>query len=135
MFILCLISPQIIYAQNNIAQLGEQLERKLFTTVQNQDWSTLENMIGQGFQSVNADQIRDRTRGIEYMKSLRFKDYSFYNFKVTQDSTGKILIVTYEVTYSETVNQTPQAGKLTKNLSVWENINNKWMLLAHAVLD
>jgi hypothetical protein len=114
---------------------GEDLEKGLFKTVAEKNWQALEGMIAPGFQSINADKIRNRSEAIEYIRSLQFQNKTFSNFHVSNDASGKIMIVTYEMTYSETAGTHPESGKKVKNLSVWENNNGTWQWLAHAVIN
>ena len=131
------ITCQFAYAQGaDYKTTGENLERSLFKTVADQDWQSLQNMTSPEFQSLNADKIRTNVAdALAYIKSLRFKSYDITDVAVTQSADGNTLVVTYYVNYKETVGGHPQAGKKTKNLSVWQKVNGQWQWVAHAVLD
>lgn len=115
--------------------LGEQLERNLFEKVKEKDWDAVKAMIAPDAQSINADKIRNRRALITYIESLKFKNYRLSNFTVTKIPTENTLVVTYDVTYEETVAGKPESGVTVKNLSVWDKINGRWQWIAHAVID
>ncbi len=132
-FLLIAATAQAKAADNTA--MGKKLENRLFDVVYKKDWPALEKMTAPSFQSVNSDQIRNRAQAMSYIESLKLKEYTLSNFQTTENAKGNILVVTYEVNYTEDVGSKPQAGKQTKNMSVWENHDGKWLWLAHAVLD
>ena len=137
LFVCILFSlTSIVHAQSmNNTTMGEQLEKQLFKSVMEKNWQAVEGMISPAFQSLNADKIRERNAIIDYVKSLQFEKYDFSDFHVTQNVSGNILVVTYEMTYAEKVDSHSESGRRVKNLSVWENNHGKWEWIAHAVID
>jgi hypothetical protein len=135
LFLLCAcLFNNASQAQTADIALGQTLEKNLFNTVAQKKWLLLEDMIAPSFQSIHADKIRNREEVVNYIKSLSFKDYAFHDLHTTQPD-DKTLIVTYEMTFSAKVGQTPESGKRIKNLSVWKKFNNEWKWIAHAVID
>lgn len=131
---LLFLTSQLAFAKNATA-VGENLEKNLFKIVSEKNWAAVDAIISPGFQGVHTDKTRNRAEVVAYIKSLDIKNYRFENFRVSQDPTGNIIVITYELTYNENIDHQLKSGVRTKNLSIWENVNGKWMWIAHAVFD
>ncbi|MCC7158480.1 MAG: nuclear transport factor 2 family protein [Ignavibacteria bacterium] len=112
------------------------MERSLFHTVKDKDWTKLEAMIGSGFQSMHADGPKQRTASIDYIKSITFKYYHFSDLIVTNNEPGNIIVISYKLTFSENLEITEQEkGKFVNNLSIWQKNGNDWQWISHSVFD
>lgn len=124
------------FSQDNLKALGETMERGLFQTVKDKDWSTLESLVANGFQSMHADGPKSRTVAIDYIKSITFKYYHFSDIVVTNNDAGTNIVISYKLTFSENLEMTEQEkGKYVNNLSVWQKTGDKWQWISHSVFD
>jgi hypothetical protein len=120
----------------DLKSTGENLERGLFQTVKDKDWTALESLVAAGFQSMHQDGPKSRSTAIDYIKSITFKYYHFSDIIVTANDAGSIIVITYKLTFSENLEMTDQEkGKYVNNLSVWSNNNGKWQWMSHSVFD
>lgn len=135
-FLFVLLFSAVSYSQNDLKALGEKMERGLFQTVKDKDWSTLEGLVANGFQSMHADGPKSRSAAIEYIKSITFKYYHFSDIVVTNNDLRSIIVITYKLTFSEDLEMTEkEKGKHVNNLSVWEKNGEKWQWISHSVFD
>ena len=126
----------LTFSQSDLKSTGEKLERGLFQTVKDKDWSTLESLVANGFQSMHADGPKSRSTAIGYIKSITFNYYHFSDIVVTGNDAGTIIVITYKLTFSENLEMTQQEkGKFVNNLSVWQNSGDKWQWISHSVFD
>lgn len=110
---------------------GETLERQLWENTKQHKWNDLANMIAPYFQLALFDEILDKEHYLSHVKTLNIGDFILNDFKVTEGPG--VTIVAYDVTVSETIEGRPLASKANR-LSVWQNNNNRWQLIAHSVL-
>lgn len=135
-FLFVLLFSAVSYSQNDLKALGEKMERGLFQTVKDKDWSTLEGLVANGFQSMHADGPKSRSAAIEYIKSITFKYYHFSDIVVTNNDLRSIIVITYKLTFSEDLEMTEkEKGKYVNNLGVWEKNGEKWQWISHSVFD
>jgi len=124
------------YSQDDLKAAGETMERGLFQTVKDKDWSALEGLIAAGFQSMHADGPKSRTVAIDYIKSITFKYYHFSDIVVTHNDAGTNIVISYKLTFSENLEMTEEEkGKYVNNLSVWQKTGDKWQWISHSVFD
>jgi len=110
---------------------GETLERQYWEHIKNHKWKDFENKIAPYFQSATFDEIHNKEQTLNLAKTMNIGDYTLYNFKVTEGPG--VLVVTYEIEVSETIDGRPIRSRANR-LSVWQNNNNNWQLIAHAAL-
>lgn len=125
---LMLISPLSVFAA---ASQGETLERQRWEYVKNKNWTAVESMIAPYFQLAFYDGARNKDQYVIMAKTANIQDYTLSNFNVTEGPNTSI--VTYDISLAETVEGKRITSKATR-LSVWENNNNKWLLIAHSIL-
>ncbi len=113
--------------------LGEKLERQIWTEIVAQNWQAVEGMIAPCFQSVHPDGARDRAAEMELMKKLKPGKPVFSNFKVTEN--GDTLIVTYMVAIPETIHAERLSDKPAARVSVWQKTGQGWQWITHANLN
>ncbi|MEO8514883.1 MAG: nuclear transport factor 2 family protein [Ignavibacteria bacterium] len=136
LLIIALLFTANSYSQDDLKALGEKMERGLFETVKDKDWTKLEAMVGNGFQSMHSDGPKSRSVAIDYIKSITFKYYHFSDIVVTNNDAGNIIVITYKLTFSEKLEMTEQEkGKYVNNLSVWQKNGNDWQWISHSVFD
>ncbi|MBZ0202778.1 MAG: nuclear transport factor 2 family protein [Ignavibacteria bacterium] len=136
LILIALIFTASSFSQDELKSTGEQMERSLFHTVKDKDWTKLEAMIGSGFQSMHADGPKQRTAAIDYIKSITFKYYHFSDLIVTNNEPGNIIVISYKLTFSENLEITEQEkGKFVNNLSIWQKNGNDWQWISHSVFD
>ena len=112
--------------------LGEKLIRDLWAAIKAQNWTEVESKIAGGFQSVHQDGCRNRQQEINLIRNINLGDYELSDFQVTR--SGDILIISYKVSVQETIEGNQLAKKTAVRLSVMQEIDNKWLWLAHANL-
>jgi hypothetical protein len=110
---------------------GELLEEQAWKLVKNHKWDDLDNIIAPYFQLALFDEILNKKQYLNHAKRLNISDYAFNDFKVTEGPG--VLVVTYNVTVSETIEGTPITSKANR-LSVWQKNNTNWQMIAHALL-
>jgi hypothetical protein len=135
-FLFALLFTTFSFSQDGLKDLGEKMERGLFQTVKDKDWSKLEAMVGSGFQSMHSDGPKSRAVAIDYIKSITFNYYHFSDIVLTNNDAGNIIVITYKLTFSEKLEMTEQEkGKYVNNLSVWQKNGNDWQWISHSVFD
>jgi hypothetical protein len=110
---------------------GENLERKYWASIKNHKWDDLANMTAPYCQSVTFDKVLNKDQNIAVAKSLNVGDYKMDDFKVTEGPNT--LIVTYVLATTETIDGNTLTSKANR-LSIWQNTNNNWQMIAHASL-
>ncbi len=129
LFALMLITRLSLFAE--LSQ-GEILEGQMWKSIRNHKWNDLENLIAPYFQSAFYDEILNKEQFMNQTKTLNSSDFVFSNFKVTEGPG--VLVVTYDISVSETIEGRPITSKANR-LSVWQkNNNNNWQMIAHALL-
>jgi hypothetical protein len=125
------------FSQDKFFALGGKLEKDLFETVKNKDWASLDTMIASGFQSMHADGPKSRSAAIEYIKSITFKYYHFFDMVVTNNDDVSNLVISYKLSFSENLELTEsEKGNFVNNISVWQNTDgSKWQWISHSVFD
>lgn len=111
---------------------GEALVRHLWMAIKAVDVKTLDSLMAPGFQSVHEDGARDRAGQLELIKGLKIEDYQLSEFKVTQ--SGEVMIVTYQVVTSETIDGKRLAKAPAMRMSVFVQLDGAWRWAAHANL-
>lgn len=121
---------------NSYSQDGEKMERSLFQAVKDKDWTTLEGLIANGFQSMHQDGPKSRNTAIDYIKSITFKYYHFSDVTATTNEAGNIVVISYKLSFSENLEMTEkEKGMYVNNISVWTNSAGKWQWMSHSVFD
>ena len=110
---------------------GETLERQRWEYIKKHNWKDLDNLIAPYFQASFFDGARNKEQFMKLQKSLGISDYTLSNFVVTEGPS--VAIVTYDITLSETIEGRRLTSKASR-LSVWQNDNGKWQMIAHAIL-
>ncbi len=110
---------------------GELLEEQVWKLVRNHKWNDLDKKIASYFQTALFDEILNKEQYLNHTKALNISDYIINDVKVTEGPG--VMVVTYNVTVSETIEGRPITSKANR-LSVWQNNNNNWQMIAHALL-
>ena len=110
---------------------GETLERQRWENIKNHNWKDLDNSIAPYFQMSFFDGARNKEQSMNLAKSTDISDYTLSNFVVTEGPG--VAVVTYDITLSETIEGRRLSSKASR-LSVWQNDNGKWQIIAHAIL-
>jgi hypothetical protein len=111
---------------------GEQLVRDLWSNMKANHWQKLDKAMSPAFQSVHSDGARDRAQELKLIKGLKMGDYTLDKFKTTRQ--GPVLVVTYQVTVSETIDGKRLTHKPAPRLTVFFKAAGGWQWLAHANL-
>jgi hypothetical protein len=109
---------------------AEKLEKQNWEYIKNHKWEDLEKNIAPYFQYSQFDVNLNKEQYLNREKTLNVGDATFSDLKVTE-SPG-FLIVTYNLQASETVEGRPLSTK-AKRLTVWQENNKSWQMIAHAV--
>ena len=113
-------------------QDGEALVRQVWSAIKAVDVKTLETLMDPGFQSVHEDGARNQAGQLELIKGLNIEDYQLSEFKVTR--AGDVMIVTYQVVTSETIDGKRLTKAPAMRMSVFVKIDGAWRWAAHANL-
>lgn len=109
----------------------ESLEKQRWEYIKNHQWDDLDKMIAPYFQLAYFDGGRNKEQFMSLARSTGINDYKMSNFKVTEGPG--IAVLSYDVNVAETIGGKRISSKASR-LSVWQNTDNKWLLVAHAVL-
>lgn len=109
----------------------ESLERQRWQYIKSQNWKDLDAMIAPYFQASIFEGSRNKEQFMNRLKTINISDYTLDNFVITQGPG--VAVATYDVTVSETISGKRISSKAGR-LSVWQNANGKWLLIAHAIL-
>ena len=112
--------------------LGEKLLRQIWENMKNTDMKAIDTVLADGYQSVHEDGASDRAHEISLIKNLKMGDYTLTKIKITR--TGPVIVATYFVSVTETI----EGERLTKTpaarLSVFVETEKGWKWVAHANL-
>ena len=111
---------------------GERLERQMATDIRAKNWKAVESRIAEGFQSVHADGVRNRTEEIDLLKKMNMGEFTLSNFKST--NIGDNMVVTFTMTVTETIDSKRLPAKPEYRLSVWKKGVSGWQWICHANL-
>src|SRR5215472_16445704 len=114
------------------ASEGERLERQMATDIRAKNWKAVESRIAEGFQSVHADGVRNRTEEIDLLKKMNMGEFTLSNFKST--NIGDNMVVTFTMTVTETIDSKRLPAKPEYRLSVWKKGVSGWQWICHANL-
>jgi len=110
---------------------GETLERQRWEYIKNHNWKELDNLTAPYYQASFFDGARNKKQFMNLVKSGDISDYTLSDFIVTEGPN--VAVVTYDITLSETIEGRRLNSKASR-LSVWQNDNGKWQIIAHAIL-
>ena len=113
--------------------LGETLIRQFFADAKRGDPAAIERTLGEGFQSVHTDGMRDRAAEIELIRTMKLGKSTLTDFKTTRN--GPALVVSFEVNAPGEVLGGKQVGEGThERMAVWLETSQGWQLIAYANL-
>ena len=113
--------------------LGETLIRQFFADAKSGDQAAIERTLGEGFQSVHTDGMRDRAAEIELIRTMKLGKSTLTDFKTTRN--GPALVVSFEVNAPGEVLGGKQVGEGThERMAVWLETSQGWQLIAYANL-
>ena len=117
----------------DIEVLGEQLVQNLWSDFEAADAEAIEKYIAPGFQSVHQDGARGAAEEIKVIKNLSLGEYTLSDFNVSQ--AGPVLIVTYFVATSETIEGKSLPKAPAARLSAFLQTEHGWQWICHANLN
>ena len=112
------------------ALLGEQLVRRLWANMQQNNMLAIKEIIADGFQSVHSDGARDRQEESELIGRLDMGEYTLDNFQVTRE--GPVLVITYRASVRETINTQRLSAKPAARMSVFLKTGSGWKWVTHS---
>lgn len=133
--LLIALTTPVVLANEAVADekdQGEKLLRQLWADMKKPDMEAIEATIAEGFQSVHQDGHNTREQEIELIKDLKLGDYTLSDIKITRN--GPVIIATYFVSVTETIEGERLSKKPAPRLSVFLNTGNDWKWIAHANL-
>lgn len=110
---------------------GETLERQRWEYIKNHNWKALDNLLAPYFQMALYDGARNKEQAMILIKTMDIGDYTLSDFVITEGPN--IAVVTYRIALSETIEGQRLSSRASR-LSVWQNDQGKWQLIAHAIL-
>jgi predicted secreted protein len=125
------VTPEALDAAT-VAALGTELVTAFFDALQAGDADAIDAMLAPAFQLIRFS--GERYDAANYLDNLPvFEAYDLGNVYATHD--GDVLVVTYDVMTDTTMGDgEADFGALAPRLSVFQQIDGAWMLLAHANL-
>ncbi len=131
-FILCMLTCFPL-ALNAAVSEGEGLENQMWVDIKAHNWVAVQSKLAPYFQSIHTDGARTREQELALIKQLNISDYTISDFQAT-GGTQSTIILTYNITISETIDKERLVQKTSPRMSVWQNINGVWQWIAHANL-
>ena len=113
------------------ATSGEHLSNLFWKEVQAKNWIEVEAHIAPEYVGVGSGKVSDRAGLMAHLKSLDIQ--SFQIGEVETRSSGRDLIVTYLITAKGTVGGNPLPSTPIRMMSVWQELNHGWVIVAHAI--
>ncbi len=110
---------------------AEKLETKMWNYIKDRKWDEFANQVAPYFQSAIFDGAENREQFLNRVKVINIGNFVLSNFQVTE--APDILIVTYDISVSETIRGQQIASKAVR-LSVWQQNDSNWQWIAHAAL-
>lgn len=112
---------------------GEALYREFIAAVAAQDWTAVDAILADDFQSVHTDGPRDKGKEIEMLKAEDLGEYSITGFTSTR--AGDTLVATHWLSVAETINGSRLSTKPAPRLTVWRTGSAGWQIIAIANLN
>ncbi len=109
---------------------GENLERMLWRTIKEKQWTELQRRLAPLFVSTGVGGRFDRAGSIEHLKALNLTDYSISNLQV--EPAGADMVVTYNIVLRGTFSGHPIPENPERMLTVWQQLKGGWVAIAHA---
>ncbi|MBS3740632.1 MAG: nuclear transport factor 2 family protein [Candidatus Cloacimonetes bacterium] len=81
------------------------------------------------FQSLHQDGVRNRQEELHLISKLNLDDYELSNFTVTHNED--LIIVSYDVTVSETIKDKRHERQTTPRTTIFQKIDGKWLWVYH----
>ncbi len=111
---------------------GKVLLMKLWGYMKARNIKALEDMMPPCFQSVHRDGARNREQELKILKNLNLGEYKITNIKST--SQGPVIIVTYFVSVSETIEGKKLDKKPAQRMTAFLKTDKGWKWILHANL-
>ena len=111
---------------------GEKLLRRFWNDMRDRKVECIKKYTSSKFQSVHYDGARNKKEELLLISKLNFSVYNLSEIKITKERN--VYIMTYFVQVSETINDILFTAK-TPRMTIFEKINGKWKLVAHANLN
>ena len=112
---------------------GETLYREFVTAVAAADWTAVDAILADDFQSVHTDGPRSKAKEIEMLKAEDLGEYSITDFISTR--SGDTLVTTHWLSVEETINGSRLSTKPAPRLTVWRQGTAGWQIIAIASLN
>lgn len=118
-------------AQNSNENLGEKLAKEFWSVLKSGTIDSYAYRISEGFLALHYYGAGNKTEEIGLIKTIKLGEYKLSDF--VESKIGNTIIVTYKVTADEELygSKTKPAYRMT----IWQNINNIWILTAHCVMS
>jgi hypothetical protein len=128
LFSVLLLAPLSVFADTSKI---ESLEKQRWEDIKTHNWKDVDSLVAPYFQAAFFDGVRNKEQFMTEVKVVDIGDYTLSNFKITEGPG--VSVATYDIDVSETIEGKRIFSKATR-LSVWQNTNGKWQLIAHANL-
>jgi hypothetical protein len=125
---LCVLAHTALFADTS---QGEELETKMWNYIKDRKWDELANQVAPYFQSALFEGAENKEQFLNRVKVINIGNFVLSNFQVTE--APDVIIVTYDISVTETIRGQPIASKAVR-LSVWQKNDNNWQWIAHAAL-
>jgi len=131
--LLCLLvfAPSIQAVEDDA--LGKSLVEKFWVTVKSGDVEAIENWYAKGYRSAHEDGGRSRAQSVKLLKNLNLGAYTLSDIETSR--IGPTIVATYFVTTTETLVGKRLPMRKTARLSVFQETDQGWQMIAHANLN
>ena len=117
-------------AQNSTETLGEKLVKEFWGVLKSGTIDSYADRISESFLALHYYGADNKVQEIKLIKTIKLGEYKLSDF--TESRTGNTIIVTYKVSADEELYG--QKMKPSYRMTIWQNINDVWMLMAHCVM-
>lgn len=118
----CAVWPEKKHLGWHQASGGETLERLFWESVERKDWLSVETHISPTFASVMNGRTLDKGATLEQLKTIELKSFTLSEVSVTPNADTMTVAYVF----------TPQPGRPSRALTVWQRQKSGWVAIAHA---
>lgn len=109
---------------------GEGLERVFWMNVKTKKWQDIDRIVASNFVATLPEGQLGRTEWFNRIQQLDLQEFSIGDLRV--ELHGATMVVTYQVTLNGTQTGQPLAATPVRRMSVWQQQQSGWVLIAQS---
>jgi len=110
---------------------GESLERVFWKNVAARNWVEIERALASNYAGVTPAGTLDRDSALAQYRQWQLNDYSLGNLNT--ELNGSTIVVTYTITLKGTSGSAPLPSTPQPMMTVWQQQESGWIIIAHSV--